>query len=638
MATSGQINTNTEYDSYFWVKWSQTNQSVADNKTTISWSCGVYAGHSFYTNAIKMSAVTINGTKVYSGGTYSNISHESRTLASGTLIIPHNSDGRKTFTISAFTGWLYSYHNYTASSKSYDLTTIPRKAVLSSATDFTDEGSPKIEFTNPGGFSLKPYFIIYDDSGSSVFSITRSKGKYTSPYTFSFTTSEITNMRKSTNKQKSYKVDIGLETYNGDTSLGSSYLEKKFTIVNANPVFSADTITYKDTNSSVVAITGDNQQIVQGKSSLQVNFGMATTLKGAILSKYKFSLNGVEKTIPPTVTSFSFGTVNAAKNITMTATAIDSRGYQTTVEKTITMISYTNPSAIITLERVNNYEDETKLTVDGSVASVCGNNKMSIKYKKKQFGGEYGDLTEISDNVEVTDVCDKNHVWVFYISITDSLGGSYETEVELQKGKFPLFIDTEKSAVGINEFPDSGEALRVSGGVAHFEGDVYSDSDMLFENGEQTAERAVIFKNSNGNKPHNSVLCGGNPDSETAIGMWDRKYDRCILLYEDAKNRIIHGADGTVNQLMAYTIYTSDDTDGSKSIEKIEELLAKMGNSSIAPIRFRVYTYIDGNTYYGFICKHTSDYAILWGISYNGYQCTWRKNSGTWQTPSKISL
>ena len=80
------IKTGVVYDSYFWVKWESGGQDVSANKTTINWSCGVMPGHKFYSNAVKMSAVTINGVQVYAGGTYSNITdYKEHTLASGTL-------------------------------------------------------------------------------------------------------------------------------------------------------------------------------------------------------------------------------------------------------------------------------------------------------------------------------------------------------------------------------------------------------------------------------------------------------------------------------------------------------------------------------------------------------------------------
>ena len=55
MATSGVISTNTKYGSCFWVKWEISgSQSIADNKTTIAWSCGLTPGELYYSNAIKM--------------------------------------------------------------------------------------------------------------------------------------------------------------------------------------------------------------------------------------------------------------------------------------------------------------------------------------------------------------------------------------------------------------------------------------------------------------------------------------------------------------------------------------------------------------------------------------------------------
>ena len=128
MATSGVISTNTKYGSCFWVKWEISgSQSISDNKTTIAWSCGLTPGEQYYDNAIKMSAVSIAGVKVYEGGTYSNITdYKDRTFASGTLELSHNADGTKSFTVAAFSGWLFGNGDYTAAAKSFTLPTIPR--------------------------------------------------------------------------------------------------------------------------------------------------------------------------------------------------------------------------------------------------------------------------------------------------------------------------------------------------------------------------------------------------------------------------------------------------------------------------------------------------------------------------------
>ena len=126
MATYGSVVTETRYESYFFVEWTLKETDAPNVRSIINWSCGLVPGHKYYQNAIRMSAVTINGEEVYSGGTYSNITNYKKTIfASGTLAIPHDpNDGTKTFTISGFTGWLYGHGNYTAKSQNFSLPSI----------------------------------------------------------------------------------------------------------------------------------------------------------------------------------------------------------------------------------------------------------------------------------------------------------------------------------------------------------------------------------------------------------------------------------------------------------------------------------------------------------------------------------
>lgn len=67
--------------------------------------------------------------------------------------------------------------------------------------------------------------------------------------------------------------------------------------------------------------------------------------------------------------------------------------------------------------------------------------------------------------------------------------------------------------------------------------------NVLFENGEQTDERVVRFKNTNGTNTHNCSLYGGNPNSDTAIGLWDTKHNRRILAFLDNNNDLKLGND-----------------------------------------------------------------------------------------------
>ena len=178
-------------------------------------------------------------------------------------------------------------------------------------------------------------------------------------------------------------------------------------------------------------------------------------------------MNGVTKTATAKG-SIAFGAVNTSQNTNVKVVVTDSRGNTTTVTKTITILAYTTPAFVVTLERLNNYEDETYLTVDASISSVNGKNALTITYKKKQSGGSYGSATTLTNKTKHTTTCNKDYAYIFSVTVSDKFE-SVSKEFTLPKGKFPLFIDTVKNAVGVNEFPGEGEALRVAGGVACFD-------------------------------------------------------------------------------------------------------------------------------------------------------------------------
>lgn len=217
------------------------------------------------------------------------------------------------------------------------------KAIVNSVTSFTDEGNPKVTFTNSSGCKLVPYVNIYDkDKSTQLLSITRTKGTYTSPYTFSLTDDERTNLRKVCKDSNVYNVTVGVVSYDGDTRLGSDSIWTDVTIVNANPTYAASKVTYTSTTPTVSV---GNQTVVQNKSTLSVTCGAATGNKEATITKYEVTFNGV----PKTITAASGGTVSLGSIATegtlpLTVKVTDSRSNSTTVSKDITVIPYSKPS------------------------------------------------------------------------------------------------------------------------------------------------------------------------------------------------------------------------------------------------------------------------------------------------------
>lgn len=356
-------------------------------------------------------------------------------------------------------------------SASYSLNVPPAGAMMTSAIDFTDEGNPSFTFSNPLNAPMTcwlepnpvtlPHLCERTISGTS------------GTYTWQLTEDERKQLRKAC-KGNSCVCRIGIHSTVGSVEF-DSYLDKTLTIVNANPTFTEEQISYTDVNEKLFAISGiddDKQKMVQNKSFLSVTFGAAKGNKEATIVSYSLELNGVTKSVTENgeeTYTVNFGTINSSKDVTLKITAKDSRGNTTTAEKNITVLAWSNPVLNAKIKRKNNYEDETHLNVDVSISSVDGKNSIkSLTYIYSDFDGEeQSQKTNIQTGETIVEV-NKNKSYLFYIQVVDKFGSASKT-LTLPKGKFPLFIDTEKEAVGINEFPEEGEALRVAGGVARFD-------------------------------------------------------------------------------------------------------------------------------------------------------------------------
>lgn len=444
--------------------WSSTS-SVSTNKSDITENhylvCDGYSA--LYISARSDNKCTVDGTaKTFSSAAISTGGGSTIYLGTTTHSVTHNSDGKKSvsastvFNIRATLNSTY-VESITASGTMV-LDNIPRASSVSGGS---------------GNIGSATTISISRASDSFTHTLEYSFGSLTgtiatgvgTSYSWTIPTSfyaQIPNSNSGTGT-------ITCKTYNGSTLVGTSTVSFTASVTNSNPAFTASNISYQDTNTTVTAITGNNQHIVQNKSNLKVTYTAATAKNSATIKEYKFVLNGVTKTSTSAGGTIDFGTINSGSNLTLTVTVTDSRGNTATATKTVTVFAHNNPNAIVTLNRLNNYEDETYLTVDGSIASVNGKNKMTIQYRYKVSGGSYGSFVTISDNVKNTLSLDKNNSYIFNIVVTDSFGAKYDKEHTLGKGVFPLFIDTVKNSVGINALPRTNNVLEVAGRIIESE-------------------------------------------------------------------------------------------------------------------------------------------------------------------------
>ena len=255
----------------------------------------------------------------------------------------------------------------------------------------------------------------------------------------------------------SYRVVVGWDSVAMVRNSGNTYR------IRGDEIPTINAFDYIDSNANTVAITGNNQLIVQNKSMLQARFHAATPNYGAgSITSYIIECNGFS-TGGYREGAYDVCTVDSARDVALKLTAYDSRGLSASKSITVNMVAYDTPKATVELKRLNNYEDETYLTVDGSVSSVEGKNTMSIKYRCKISGGAYGSFVGIADRAKQTLSLDKNNSYIFNVVVTDIFGETFDNEFVLNKGVFPLFIDTEKNSVGINCFPKYEKSLEING-------------------------------------------------------------------------------------------------------------------------------------------------------------------------------
>ena len=446
----------------YWTMQYEYKRSGADMQYRFYWKVWVGSG-SWYYDGLKL--------KLFLNG----VQHDITVKTSQSGVTGWSYDGttewytvsNKTSGTVPFYAQLYNTNTNTtkATSSTYQLNISPSGATITFAPDFNDEENPTIQYSNLSGNNVTSLQACISLDGKYANVSYRDIPKTGTTYTFVLDEAERKALRSATTGNSRTVIFFIVTVIDGVTFTSTE--TRKYSIVNGNPIFMDSQISYADT-SVYKNTTGNPQQIVQNQSNLEVTFTNATAKKEAKISRYDITVNGITKTTTASGT-VDFGKINSSSNVEISIKVTDSRGNTATAKKTIQMLEWAEPTYTVSLERLNNYEDETYLTVDAKCSSVNGKNFVRIGYWFKEVGGEYSEFVEIDNNTTETISCDKNKSYIFKVQVADEFVAVNSPQYPLPKGKFPLFIDTEKNAIGINEFPTEGESLRVAGGIAHFE-------------------------------------------------------------------------------------------------------------------------------------------------------------------------
>jgi hypothetical protein len=241
-------------------------------------------------------------------------------------------------------------------------------------------------------------------------------------------------------KKARYKVTVKYGTSQKTHEGGYYSINEKA----CTPTFS--TFTYKDSQTTTANITGNNQVLVKGLSQLTVDIAAANKMvakNGATPSRYVISIDTLSRSVSYTANAISqsVGVVSSAGVKRLSVRAYDSRGLSVLAYKDITVVDYAKPVINGTLKRLNNFENETTLSISGTysrvvVGSADKNTVQSVQYRYREKGGtwpsSYTTATHTASSGKIT--CpsikldlDNSKAYEFEIKVNDKLGTNTAT-------------------------------------------------------------------------------------------------------------------------------------------------------------------------------------------------------------------
>lgn len=459
MATSGTFKTSAYDGAYLQFDWSLKSQSAVNNQSVISWTlkgAGIKSGYWYMAGPFKC---TVNGTVVYQSNTRIKL-YTGTVVATGELAIGHDTNGSKSFSAYAECA-IYVTSVNCKGSGSWSIPDIGRASQPSLNT------WPK----NSPDFNIGDTIVVHMNRKSTVFTHTVVLKLGTYSYTIgtgvtdniSLDTDRIaTNLYAQMPNSNEMKGEIVVTTYSGSTVIGTSSCAMIAHVVNSNPIFD---VSYEDSNSKTVAITENNQYIIRNNSALKISVSNAQALNSATLKSitavvngnaYTGSLNGSTGTI-------NVGVVNVSHDTEVTVKLTDSRGNVGQKKITVLVYDWTLPSAIIKLNRKNNYYSESILNVNANYASIGGKNEVTIKYRtKKVANSTFRTYTTIQNNADENFTADNEYEWDVQVNVADKLGNTTYNLI-LPRGIPIAYVDIKKKSFGVNCFPKHDNSLEANG-------------------------------------------------------------------------------------------------------------------------------------------------------------------------------
>ena len=511
----------------------ETATNVETNTSTITYKLQLISGNQYHFEQFGVGAtITIDGTTVASrsrdNDPYLTIGFNSTlTLLSGSTTVTHAADGTKTLSL-GYTLNMADYY-YTpgpmSGTGSFVCATIPRATTPTLSASSVNIGSA-VTISVSGRASSSFSHVLSYTIGSASGSIATLN---TSTTSYSWTVPAI--IADQLPNTTTGTLSITCTTMSGSTTVGSKNVSLTVKVPN-NSTFqpSISSFAVTENNATVSGLNLGSSYLVQGKSNITIS-GTATAKRSATIRTTTYKVGNT------TVSSPSNIAINTIGSLTIQMSVTDSRGYSTTSSTTKTSLAYSSPQVYA----MNFYRSTSGGTQDGSgtylhytftgsITSLNSKNANTWSLQYQRTGTStwtnIASGTGYTLNVSGTSssgFMDVNYSYNIRLTLTDSFGSSSFTQT-ISTGY--TTVDYRNTGKGIA----FGKASEIDAFECNMNEALYGN--ILFDNGVQTEERRLQFKNdSNSANYHYATIYGGNPSSTTTIGIYDVAHNHSALYY-----------------------------------------------------------------------------------------------------------
>ncbi len=262
----------------------------------------------------------------------------------------------------------------------------------------------------------------------------------------------------------SFEATYELTSYDGGSQIGNVSKVTaivKTTATNSKPTFMG--FSFADVRSETIALTASDQLLIQGQSELRVLCEAAAATNYATIAKYRVTIGG--KTVESSTPTVDFGVTTLSGNVTITVSAVDSRGYTATKTQAITCIPF-EPIRLNSwsIRRTNDADETANLVFNGEYSTVTVNgteqncsHSFAYRYRKMVDGEQWSvwESAALKSSGGRFDYAstefgsfDTDYPYEIQLSVSDQLTTS-EIYLSIPKGT-PL-VSYRSKMVGINK-------------------------------------------------------------------------------------------------------------------------------------------------------------------------------------------